>query len=185
MTSKITIDSTLPLVNSSVKIPRLGFGVYLSPAEVCEKSCSTALKAGYRHIDTAQYYQNEAQVGDAVRNSGIPRSEVFLTTKILAAAGSVEKSYQKCVESVKMMDSSDKGYVDLFLIHSPNAGSKARKEMWLALEKLHEEGKAKAIGVSNFGIGHIRELKEYAKTWPPHVNQIEVSTVFSGYTCSD
>ncbi|KAI9871971.1 MAG: hypothetical protein M1823_008299, partial [Watsoniomyces obsoletus] len=72
------------------------------------------------------------------------------------------------------MDSSDKGYVDLFLIHSPNAGNKARKEMWLALEKLHDEGKAKSIGVSNFGIGHINEMKDYAKVWPPHVNQIEL-----------
>ena len=113
-------------------------------------------------------------MGDAVKESGLKRDEVYLTTKILSAGGSVDKSYQKCVSSVNKIDSGDKGYVDLFLIHSPNAGSKARKEMWQALEKLHEEGKAKSIGVSNFGIGHIKELKEFAKVWPPHVNQIEL-----------
>lgn len=67
-----------------------------------------------------------------------------------------------------------KGYVDLFLIHTPSGGSGARKEMWQALEKLHQEGRAKSIGVSNFGVGHIDEMKAYAKVWPPHVNQIEV-----------
>lgn len=175
-TSSLTISSTLPLLNSKPKqeIPRLGFGVYLSPQEVCKASCTTALKAGYRHIDTAQYYGNEAQVGEAVQASGIPRSEVYLTTKILAAGGSVEKSYQKCVESVKRLDPSPNGYVDLFLIHSPNAGREAREEMWLALNKLHAEGKAKAIGVSNFGKGHIERLEGLAPVWPPQVNQIEV-----------
>jgi diketogulonate reductase-like aldo/keto reductase len=173
MAGSLNITSSLTLTNS-LKIPRLGFGVYQSPASVCKKSCLTALQAGYRHIDSAQFYANEAQVGDAVTESGVKRDQVYITTKILSAGGSVDRSYQKCVESVNKIDSSDKGYVDLFLIHSPNAGSKARKEMWLALEKLHDEGKAKSIGVSNFGIGHIDEMKDYAKVWPPHVNQIEL-----------
>jgi diketogulonate reductase-like aldo/keto reductase len=168
---QLSPTSTLKLPNN-LTIPRLGFGVYQSPADVCVNSCLTALKNGYRHIDTAQFYANETQVGEAVKQSGIPRSEIFLTTKILSASGSVEKSYQKCVASVNKIDKD--GYVDLFLIHSPNAGSKARKEMWLALEKLHAEGKAKSIGVSNFGIGHIKEMKEYATVWPPHANQIEL-----------
>ena len=109
---------------------------------------------------------------------------MFVTTKILSAGGSVEKSYEKCVESVKRISGGsgngdgegegEGGYVDLFLIHSPNAGPKARKEMWLALEKLYDEGKAKAIGVSNFGIGHIEEMKGYARYWPPCVDQIEL-----------
>lgn len=172
--STLTIKDTLPLPNSPVRIPRLGFGVYQSSASVCVQSCLSALQAGYRHIDTAQFYANESQVGEAVRKSDLPRSEIFVTTKILSAAGSVEKSYQKCVESVNKIDAGDNGYVDLFLIHSPNAGSNARKEMWLALEKLYEEGKAKSIGVSNYGVGHIEEMKSYAKVWPPHVNQIEV-----------
>ncbi|KAH0846464.1 putative oxidoreductase [Fonsecaea pedrosoi] len=169
----LSFSDTLPLPNTTIHIPRLGFGVYQSPATVCEQSCLCALQAGYRHIDTAQFYHNEAQVGEALRKSGIPRSEVFVTTKILSAAGSVEKSYKKCLESVEKIDPGRDGYVDLFLIHSPNAGSSKRKEMWQALEKLYEKGRAKSIGVSNFGVGHIEEMKEYAKIWPPHVNQIE------------
>jgi diketogulonate reductase-like aldo/keto reductase len=163
---------TLPLANS-VEIPQLGFGVYLSPPEVCVKSCLTALEAGYRHIDTAQYYGNEAEVGEAVQQSNIERKDIFLTTKILEAAGSVDLSYSKCVESIKKLD-PESGYVDLFLIHSPNPGAAKRKEMWQALERLYEEGRTKSIGVSNFGIKHIDELKQFAKVWPPHVNQIEL-----------
>lgn len=113
-------------------------------------------------------------MGDAVRQSGIPRSEVFLTTKILSTAGSPEKTYQKCLDSVKLIDEGENGYVDLFLIHSPSAGPAKRKEMWGALERLYEEGRAKAIGVSNFGVGHVEGMKEWAKVWPPHVNQLEV-----------
>lgn len=173
MTTKLTKESTLPLPNSSLSIPRLGFGVYQSPADVCNKSCTTALSSGYRHIDTAQFYANETQVGEAVRNSGLKRSDVYITTKILSAGGSVDKSYQKCLDSVKKLDGED-GYVDLFLIHSPNAGKAAREEMWQALLRAHKEGKAKAIGVSNFGIGHIEGLKGLGDVWPPHVNQIEV-----------
>lgn len=174
MASKMNINSTLPLPKSSIQIPRLGFGVYQSPANVCERSCLTALEAGYRHIDSAQYYANEREVGQAVKKSGIKRSEIFITTKILAAGGSVDASYKKCVDSVNKIDPD--GYVDLFLIHSPNAGSKARKEMWSALLKLYDEGKAKAIGVSNFGINHIKELEGMGSVWPPHVNQVEVSS---------
>jgi len=175
MASKLSLESTLPLPKTDLTIPRLGFGVYQSPAKQCEASCTEAIKNGYRHIDTAQFYANEAEVGAAVRNSGLKRSEIYLTTKILGAGGSVEKSYQKCIESVKKLDGQD-GYVDLFLIHSPNAGAAAREEMWQALLRLHKEGKAKAIGVSNFGIGHIDRLKGLGDVWPPHVNQIEVSS---------
>jgi diketogulonate reductase-like aldo/keto reductase len=179
MASNLNIDSTLPIpIPTPISIPRLGFGVYRSPTDVCIKSCLTALKAGYRHIDTAQFYANEAEVGQAVQQSGLKRSDVFLTTKILSAGGSVDASYKKCLESVRKLNpgaEDGKGYVDLFLIHSPNAGSKARKEMWLALERLYEEGLAKSIGVSNWGIGHINEAKDYAKVWPPQVDQIEVS----------
>ena len=92
-------------------------------------------------------------------------------------SGSTEKTYQSVLDSVHKID-GEKGYVDLFLIHTPNGGSIARKEMWLALERLHEEGKAKSIGVSNFGIAHIEEMKSYARIWPPQVNQIEVCAFF-------
>jgi diketogulonate reductase-like aldo/keto reductase len=174
MSPQLTLASTLPLPNLSITIPRLGFGVYRSTDTQCITSCLNALKAGYRHIDTAQFYANEAEVGVAIRRSGLQRSDVFVTTKILGAGGSVEKSYEKCVASVEKIDPGEGGYVDLFLIHSPNSGSAKRKEMWLALERLYEEGKAKSIGVSNFGVGHIEEMKGYAKVWPPHVNQIEL-----------
>ena len=113
-------------------------------------------------------------MGEAFRQSGLKRSDVFLTTKILAAAGSVEKTYQKCLDSVKKIAPGEDGYVDLFLIHSPHAGKEKRKEFWSALERLLVEGKVKSIGVSNYGVSHIEEMKSYAKVWPPHVNQIEV-----------
>lgn len=171
---KVAITDLLPLPNCSTKIPRLGFGVYQSSTSQCVQSCLNALKAGYRHIDTAQFYANEAEVGKAVRDSGIPRSDVFLTTKILSASGTIQKSYEKCLASVEKIDPGQNGYVDLFLIHSPNSGKEKRKEMWQALERLYDEGKAKSIGVSNYGVGHIEEMKSYAKVWPPQVNQIEV-----------
>jgi diketogulonate reductase-like aldo/keto reductase len=175
MSSKLTLQSTLPLPNSSVKIPTLGFGVYQSEASVCKKSCLTALEVGYRHIDSAQYYANEQLVGDAVKESNVDRKDVFLTTKILFPGKDVEETYQSLVESVNKMDQG--GYVDLFLIHSPSSGPEGRKTMWTALERLHKEGKAKAIGVSNFGKSQIEELKSFAQVFPPHVNQIEVSRI--------
>ncbi|KAL8948753.1 MAG: hypothetical protein Q9222_005092 [Ikaeria aurantiellina] len=115
-------------------------------------------------------------MGLAVQTSGLPRSETFLTTKILSSGGSLQATYEKCLNSVKLIDprENDEGYVDLFLIHSPNCGSEKRKEMWLALERLVKEGKVRSIGVSNFGIGHVEEMKSYATIWPPQVNQIEL-----------
>jgi len=170
------ITDTLPLPNSSVRIPRLGFGVYRSPTNQCVQSCLKALDAGYRHIDTAQFYANEAEVGEALRTSGVPREEVFVTTKILSPAASIEATYDKLLASVHKIGGED-GYVDLFLIHSSSSGSAGRKLLWQALEKLHAEGKAKSIGVSNFGVGHIEEMRSYAQVFPPHVNQIEVSNL--------
>lgn len=172
----LSMTDRLPLPNSPHKIPQLGFGIYQSRPEVCINSCKEALKAGYKHIDSAQFYQNEKEMGIAARDSGIPRSELFLTTKILSSGGSPEKTYEKCLDSVRKIAGDDEGaYVDLFLIHSPSAGKAARKEMWNALERLVKEGKAKAIGVSNYGIGHISEMTEYkTEVFPPHVNQIEL-----------
>jgi len=183
MATKLSLTDILPLPNSSVKIPRLGFGIYQSSSSVCVASCLHALKTGYRHIDSAQYYANEKEMGEAVRQSGLPRSEAFLTTKILAVAGSLDATYKKCLQSVETIDDGlgkggngeGKGYVDLFLIHSPSSGSAGRKMMWQALERLHDEGRVKAVGVSNYGVSHVEEMKSYAKVWPPHVNQLEVS----------
>lgn len=172
----IKITDLLPLPNSSERIPRLGFGVYRSPSAQCVQSCLKALDVGYRHIDTAQFYGNESEVGEALRTSGLPRNQIFVTTKILSPAGSVEATYAKLLESVEKVGGPG-GYVDLFLIHSTSSGPAGRKQLWQALERLHEEGKAKSIGVSNYGVQHIEEMKAYAKVWPPHVNQIEVCSL--------
>lgn len=132
-----------------------------------------------RHIDSAQYYANEDQVGKAWTQSGVERNSLFLTTKILSAQKDFDSTYQSIIDSIKKMSGgADDGYVDLFLIHSPNAGPEAVKSMWQPLEKAHQEGKIKAIGVSNFGKGQIEAMKEYAKIFPPHVNQIEVCLVY-------
>lgn len=170
---KLTLTSSITLPNSNVEIPRLGFGVYESPGQKCVDSVVAALKSGYRHIDTAQYYENEKEVGQAFRQSGLKRSEVFITTKIDHAEGSVEKTFQCALDSVKLINGDD-GFVDLFLVHTADIGPADCKEVWLALEKLLEVGRTRSIGVSNYGIGHIEEMKQYAKIWPPHVNQIEV-----------
>jgi len=170
----LSLTTTVPVPNCEYRMPQMGFGVWDSPKDIAAKSVHKALDIGYRHVDTAQYYQNEAEVGEGVRASGVPRAEVYLTTKIHTSRGSVEKSYDSCVKSVEKMDPGDKGYADLFLVHSSSGGKSTRKELWQALEKLHKEGKSRAIGVSNWGIGHIEQMKEYAEVWPPMVNQLEL-----------
>lgn len=180
---KLSVTSTIPLLVSNVEMPVLGFGLYRVEPTECVSVCLSALKAGYRHIDSAQLYNNEAEMGQAVRRSGIPRSKVFLTTKIRYPSFTKAKTYKKVTESVRKISGAAKGdaedgYVDLFLVHTPYGGKHAqreRKEMWLALERAFEEGKAKAIGVSNYEVEHLEEMREYAKIWPPHVNQIFVS----------
>lgn len=173
MSAKLSLTSTVKVPFSTLQMPRLGFGVYQSSPTQCVQSCLNALRAGYRHIDSAQFYRNEEQVGQSLKECNLPRSDIFVTTKILSSAGSVKGSVAKCEESVNKIAGPD-GYVDLFLIHSPNGGAKAREEMWKALEIVYEEQKARSIGVSNYGIGHIEEMKQYAKIWPPPVLQIEL-----------
>jgi diketogulonate reductase-like aldo/keto reductase len=173
MSSKLTLQSSIALSNSKNKIPQIGFGVYLSPQDTCVKSCLKAFEAGYRHVDTAQYYDNEASVGRALRESKLPREEVYLTSKILSAGNDADSTYKKIVESVEKLDGKD-GYVDLFLIHTPNGGAEARKLMWQAQEKAQKAGIVRDIGVSNYGIQHMEEIKSIGKVWPPAVNQIEV-----------
>ncbi|GAB1735479.1 hypothetical protein NU219Hw_g3107t1 [Hortaea werneckii] len=172
MASSQTLQSSLKL-NSGNQLPILGFGVWDSPSNLTTKSCLEALKVGYRHIDTAQVYGNEAEVGEAVRQSGLKRDDVWITSKIYSAAADVSSTYQKCLESVTKID-GDKGYLDLFLIHNAAVGADPRKKMWQAMEQLYGEGKLKSIGVSNFGVGHLEDLKSYAKVWPPSVNQLEL-----------
>ncbi|KAH3932493.1 hypothetical protein HBI56_040930 [Parastagonospora nodorum] len=171
--NKLSINSTLPVPGSKYQIPQIGFGVYLSPPEKCVNSCTKALEAGYRHIDTAQYYANESDVGNAIKQGKVPREEVYITTKILSAGNDADSTYKKVAESVEKLAGKG-GYVDLFLIHTPNGGPEARKLMWQALEKAKNEGIVRDIGVSNYGIQHIEEIKSIGKVFPPAINQIEL-----------
>ncbi|WWC61526.1 uncharacterized protein I303_104110 [Kwoniella dejecticola CBS 10117] len=168
MTGSITPDGTITL-SSGVKIPQLGFGVYQSPPEVTSKTVLAALDAGYKHIDSAYWYFNEEQVGSAIKDSKYPRQSIFITTKLGLADGITGL----LDDSVAKIDPTPEGYVDLFLIHSPSAGPEKRKEQWKALEDLVKSGKAKTIGVSNYGVKHLEQMEEYAVT-PPAVNQIEL-----------
>ncbi|KAJ5573907.1 uncharacterized protein N7459_008334 [Penicillium hispanicum] len=168
-----TLTDLIPLPDSSGRIPRLGFGTYRSATNQCVKSCLKAFEVGYRLIDTAQFYANESEVGEALRTCGLPREQVFVTSKILAPAGSTEATYDKLLASVEKIGGPG-GYVDLFLIHDSKSGPAGRKQLWQALERLRKEGKAKSIGVSNYGVSQIEEMRAYAKVWPPHVNEIEL-----------
>lgn len=172
----MNLASTVPLPVSGRQMPVVGFGVYQIDRAKTAEACRHALTAGYRHIDTAQIYHNEEEVGLALQSCGLPREDIFVTTKIRYPRLGKGKTYLRALQSVERIDPREGGYVDLFLIHSPHAlKPKERKELWLALEKLYEEGKAKAIGVSNYMPEHLDELKEYATIWPPAVNQILVS----------
>lgn len=175
----LSLNSTITLPNG-ISMPRLGFGVWQVAPQVCTSVVETALEVGYRHIDSAQAYRNEAEAGLALRTTkNISREEIFFTTKIPRDLGSVEANYASLLESVAKINGEEEagdgdGYVDLFLIHTPRMGAEGIKHVWLALERLLEEGKTRSIGVSNFGEADIEGMKEYASVWPPHVNQIQV-----------
>ncbi|SNX87497.1 related to 2,5-diketo-D-gluconic acid reductase [Melanopsichium pennsylvanicum] len=173
MSTKLTLQSTYPL-GDGVDMPVLGFGVYNSPADVTQKSVTTALNTGYRHIDSAQYYNNEKEVGDAVRawcrESHASRRQVFVTTKIIAPKSTQEETLASLRKSVNNVNLD--GYVDCFLIHTPTSGPSGRAHLWSALKQLQSEGKTVVIGVSNYGVKHLVELIE--KGEKPAVNQIEL-----------
>ncbi|KAI1410640.1 aldo-keto reductase [Hypoxylon sp. FL1857] len=151
------INSTFKL-NSGYEIPRLGFGVYQTPPEETEKAVLEAFKVGYRHIDSAAAYRNEAGCGNAIRASKIPRSEVFFTSKIPRSGMSYESAKAQVETSLK---TSGLDYIDLMLIHSPYGGSAARKGTWKALVEAVEEGKIRSIGISNYGVHHLDELEKH------------------------
>jgi len=155
-----------------VQMPTIGFGVYKSAPEVCVRSCLEAFKAGYKHFDSAMYYANETEVGEAVNKSGVDRKDIFVTSKIIGPPDSMdpEETYKILVQAV---DKFGLDYVDLFLIHTPSSGPEGRKLLWQALERLQEAKKTRAIGVSNFGKEHLKQLSEYSKV-KPAVNQIEL-----------
>ena len=157
-------------LRGGVKIPILGFGVFqIPPGGATKRAVLHALEAGYRHVDTAKIYRNEADVGDAVKASGLKREEVFLTTKVWNDDQGYEKTLRACEESLGKLGTS---YIDLYLIHWP-VGS-VRKDTWRAFEKLQADGKCRAIGVSNFTLRHLDDLARPGGA-PPAVNQVEFS----------
>lgn len=167
MNLKITSSVKMP---GGTSIPLFGLGTFLSEAgEATKNSVLWALEAGYRHIDTARIYNNEADVGEALRQSGIERSEIFITTKVWNDDQGYEKTLIACEESLKRLQMD---YVDLYLIHWPVPV--LRTETWKAMIKIKQLGLAKAIGVSNFMIKHLNELLATTDD-VPSVNQIEIS----------
>ncbi len=160
-------SATLPL-HSGGSIPVVGLGVWQAPRGATRDAVTFALKSGYRHVDTARIYGNEADVGEGVRASGIPRSELFVTTKLWNQDQGFDAALRAFDASLKRLAFE---YVDLYLIHWPVAD--LRKDSWRALERIKSEGRAKHIGVSNYLVPHLEELESYA-TVLPEVNQIEI-----------
>jgi diketogulonate reductase-like aldo/keto reductase len=164
-----TLSSRLPLSNG-VEIPALGLGVYRSrPGDETRAAVEAALELGYRHVDTARVYGNEADVGAALAASGIPRDAVFLTTKLWNDDHGYDATLRACDASLRRLGVER---VDLYLVHWPVPG--LRRETWRAMERLLADGKARAIGVSNYTVRHLDELLARAKV-PPAVNQVELS----------
>jgi diketogulonate reductase-like aldo/keto reductase len=157
-------------LNDGQNIPQLGLGVFLVSGDQVGPSIRAALAAGYRHIDTAAIYRNESEVGQAIKASGLPRSELFITTKLWNDSHAYEKALKACDESLRKLGLD---YVDLYLIHWPVPARNQYVEAWKALIQLQKLGKARSIGVSNFHIPHLeRVLGE--TTVVPAVNQIEL-----------
>lgn len=155
------------ILNNDVEMPILGFGVFqISDPEECEQSVLDALETGYRLIDTAASYQNEEAVGKAIRNIGVPREEIFLTTKLWVQDAGYEKTKAAFEKSLKRLNVD---YLDLYLIHQPYDDVHGS---WRALEELYKEGKTLAIGVSNFQADRMMDLICFNEIVPA-VNQIE------------
>jgi methylglyoxal/glyoxal reductase len=156
------------MLNNRVEIPRLGLGVYQAPiGETTLRSVRYAFKIGYRHIDTASLYGNEGDVGRAVMESGIPREEIFVTTKLWNTDQGYDHTLRVCERSLQRLGLS---YIDLYLIHWPVRGM--GKDTWKAMIQLLRSGKARAIGVSNYDIIQMQEILQNFDV-PPSVNQVE------------
>ncbi|SBB13544.1 oxidoreductase%2C aldo/keto reductase family [Staphylococcus aureus] len=155
-------------ISKDVKIPVLGFGVFQIPQEQTAEAVKEAIKAGYRHIDTAQSYLNETEVGQGIEASGIDRSELFITTKVWIENVNYEDTIKSIERSLQRLNLD---YIDLVLIHQPYNDVYGS---WRALEELKETGKIKAIGVSKFGVDRIVDLGIHNQI-QPQVNQIEIN----------
>ncbi|WP_300008392.1 aldo/keto reductase [Pseudonocardia sp.] len=161
-------------LNSGVEIPQFGFGVFqIDPADV-GPALGTAFEAGYRHVDTAQMYRNEAEVGQAIVDSGLRRDEIFVTTKLDNDRHGHDEAVTALGES---LDRLRLDHVDLFLVHWPRPAHDRYVETWKGFEKLAADGRARTIGVSNFQIPHLERLAAETGTVPA-VNQIELHPHF-------
>ncbi len=159
-------------LNNGIRMPKLGYGVYQTPAEDTKRCVLDAIDVGYRSIDTAQAYYNEEGVGDALAESGLPREEFFLTTKVWITSAGYEKARASIEESMRKLRTD---YLDLLLIHQPFGDYYGS---WRAMEELYSEGKIRAIGVCNFYPERLADLCENAKI-PPAVNQVELHPFFA------
>jgi 2,5-diketo-D-gluconate reductase A len=154
-------------LNNGVTMPLLGFGVFQVPdPEECERSVAEALRTGYRLIDTAAAYGNEAAVGDAIKRSAVPRAEVFVTTKLWVQDAGYDRTKQAFERSLRRLQLD---YLDLYLIHQPFGDVYGA---WRAMEELYQEGRVRAIGVSNFHPDRVMDLIVHNQV-APAVNQIE------------
>ena len=153
------------------EVPQFGLGVFLMSEEgECKSSVLAALEAGYTHIDTARAYNNEHEVGEAIKESGVDRESLFITTKLRRGhATGYEEVLEHCKKSLELLDTD---YIDLYLVHAPPENSEHRAPVWKGMEYCLEQGWVKAIGVSNYGALHLEAMKEYA-SYMPAVNQIE------------
>ena len=159
------------LLNNGIKMPIVGFGVYQIPKELTKDSVIDAIKVGYRHIDTAQGYKNEKEVGEAIKECGISRDKLFITTKIWVDNFGYSKTKDSFEASLKRLQTT---YLDLVLIHHPFSDYYGT---YKALEEYYEQGKIKAIGVSNFYPDRLADLIAFNKI-KPQVNQIEINPFY-------
>jgi diketogulonate reductase-like aldo/keto reductase len=169
-----TTSVTTLQLNDGHQIPQLGFGVFLVPPEEAAAAVGHALKTGYRAVDTAAAYRNERGVGEGVRDSGLDRGELFITTKLWNSQQGRAEARQAFEKSLERLGDD---YVDLYLIHWPAPGNDRYLETWETLCELHTEGRARSIGVSNFRVSDLERIIE-ATGVTPAVNQIELHPRF-------
>jgi diketogulonate reductase-like aldo/keto reductase len=166
----MSVTSTRIKLATGAQIPQVGLGVWQSPqGDATRDAVTAALALGYRHVDTARIYRNEADVGAAIKASSVPRAEVFVTTKLWNDDHGYDPALRALDGSLGRLGLD---YVDLYLVHWPVPGK--RRDSWRALERAFADGRARAIGVSNYLVPHLRELLGEAKV-VPHVNQIELT----------
>jgi diketogulonate reductase-like aldo/keto reductase len=163
----MSLSSRITL-NNGVEMPVLGLGVFQMTDDEAYRAVSQALEIGYRHIDTAAYYRNEKGVGRAIRESGLPREEVFVTTKLWHTDNGYREALAACDRSLEALGLD---HVDLYLVHWPRGN---RQDAWRAMERILDEGKARSVGVSNFLARHLDEIIERSPVVPA-VDQVEFS----------